>query len=59
MSSTEDKNSARASSPRIFISHDARDADLAEAFATLLRRVSSRIFKTFRSSDKTAKRALP
>ena len=39
--------------PLIFISHDSRDANLAEAFANLLRRVSSGVLKSFRSSDKT------
>jgi hypothetical protein len=43
---------AQASSPLIFISHDARDADLAEAFGKLLKSVSAGMIKTFRSSDK-------
>jgi hypothetical protein len=38
--------------PLVFISHDARDAELAEAFAKLLRSVSAGMIKTFRSSDK-------
>jgi hypothetical protein len=38
--------------PLIFISHDARDAELAEAFAKLLKSVSAGMIKTFRSSDK-------
>jgi len=38
--------------PLIFISHDARDADLAEAFAELLGDVSAGMLKSFRSSDK-------
>jgi hypothetical protein len=41
-----------ASSPLVFISHDARDADVAEAFAKLLKSVSAGMIKTFRSSDK-------
>jgi hypothetical protein len=41
-----------ASSPLVFISHDARDAELAEAFSKLLRSVSAGMIKTFRSSDK-------
>lgn len=41
-----------ASSPLIFISHDARDAELAEAFSKLLKSVSAGMIKTFRSSDK-------
>jgi len=38
--------------PLIFISHDARDAELAEAFSTLLKRVSAGALKSFRSSDR-------
>jgi len=38
--------------PLIFISHDARDAELAEAFSKLLKSVSAGMIKTFRSSDK-------
>lgn len=38
--------------PLIFISHDSRDAELAEAFSALLRRVSAGMLKSFRSSDK-------
>lgn len=41
-----------ASSPLVFISHDARDSELAEAFAKLLRSVSAGMVKTFRSSDR-------
>jgi hypothetical protein len=40
------------SNPLVFISHDARDADLAEAFSKLLKSVSAGMIKTFRSSDK-------
>jgi hypothetical protein len=36
----------------VFISHDKRDADLAEAFANLLSDVSGGTLKSFRSSDK-------
>src|SRR5436305_1526481 len=39
-------------SPLVFISHDSRDADLAEAFSKLLKSVSAGMIKTFRSSDK-------
>lgn len=38
--------------PLIFISHDSRDADLAESFSNLLRSVSAGMLKSFRSSDK-------
>jgi hypothetical protein len=40
------------SGPLVFISHDGRDAELAEAFAKLLKSVSAGMIKTFRSSDK-------
>ncbi len=36
----------------VFISHDSRDADLAEAFSMLLRGVSAGALKSFRSSDR-------
>jgi hypothetical protein len=36
----------------VFISHDARDAEVAEAFSKLLKSVSAGMIKTFRSSDK-------
>jgi hypothetical protein len=38
--------------PLVFISHDSRDADLAEAFSNLLTDASGGILKSFRSSDK-------
>jgi hypothetical protein len=41
-----------SSSPLIFISHDTRDAELAEAFAKLIGSVSCGMLKSFRSSDK-------
>lgn len=48
-------SSARSSgggAPLIFISHDSRDADLAEAFSKLLSSVSAGVLKSFRSSDR-------
>lgn len=39
-------------SPLVFISHDSRDAELAEAFSKLLRSVSAGMLKPFYSSDK-------
>jgi len=39
-------------SPLVFISHDSRDADLAEAFSKLLKSVSAGMLKSFRSSDR-------
>jgi hypothetical protein len=44
--------SSNTGGPLVFISHDARDADLAEAFSKLLKSVSAGMIKTFRSSDK-------
>ncbi len=38
--------------PLVFISHDNRDAELAEAFSKLLKSVSAGMLKSFRSSDK-------
>jgi len=43
---------SNASGPLVFISHDARDAEFAEAFSKLLKSVSAGMIKTFRSSDK-------
>lgn len=38
--------------PMIFISHDTRDAELAEALSKLLSSVSAGVLKSFRSSDR-------
>ena len=43
------------SNPLVFISHDTRDSELAEAFGKLLKSVSSNMIKSFRSSDKSGK----
>lgn len=43
-------------SPLVFVSHDTRDADLAEAFDNLLTDASGGVVKTFRSSDRKDKR---
>jgi hypothetical protein len=48
---------ARAN-PTVFISHDSRDADLAEAFGNLLTDVSGGILKPFCSSDKKGTRGI-
>lgn len=37
----------------VFISHDTRDAELADAFSALLKSVSAGVLKTFRTSDKS------
>lgn len=47
-----EKKSLQSSSPLIFISHDSRDAELAEAFSELLGSVSGGMLESFRSSDK-------
>src|SRR5438270_7231704 len=44
---------ATTENPLVFISHDSRDADLAEAFSNLLTDASGGILKSFRSSAKT------
>jgi hypothetical protein len=50
-SDAEKLPSSGSSSPMVFISHDGRDAELAEAFSKLLKSVSAGMIKTFRSSD--------
>jgi hypothetical protein len=51
-SSEAEALSSSVSGPQVFISHDTRDAELAEAFSKLLRSVSAGMIKSFRSSDK-------
>lgn len=51
-SSDSDDIAAATSSPQVFVSHDARDAELAEAFGKLVKSVSAGMIRTFRSSDK-------
>jgi hypothetical protein len=41
--------------PLVFISHDSRDADLAEAFDHLLTDASGGVIQTFRSSDQSGR----
>lgn len=49
----EDKLISKAiNKPLVFISHDTRDAELAEAFSNLLKSVSAGVLKSFRTSDK-------
>lgn len=53
----EDKNPkkvevTKTGTPLVFISHDNRDAKLAEAFSGLLKSVSAGVLKSFWSSDK-------
>jgi hypothetical protein len=52
VSSEADVLAPSAAGPLVFISHDGRDAELAEAFSKLLKSVSAGMIKTFRSSDK-------
>jgi hypothetical protein len=49
---------AAPGSPLVFISHDGRDAELAEAFSKLLKSVSAGMIKTFRSSDKKGREGI-
>jgi hypothetical protein len=49
-SSTE--QSSRRPNALVFISHDSRDAEIAEAFSRLISSVSAGVLKSFRSSDK-------
>ncbi|MDA8231007.1 MAG: toll/interleukin-1 receptor domain-containing protein [Magnetospirillum sp.] len=51
-SKNQEKSEVLSSTPLVFISHDSRDADFAEAFSKLLKSVSAGMIKTFRSSDK-------
>lgn len=50
--SKETQRRSTTSSPLIFISHDNRDAELAEEFSKLLISVSAGVLKSFRSSDR-------
>ena len=43
---------ARSVNPLVFISHDTRDSELAEAFSNLLKSVSAGVLKSFRTSDR-------
>ncbi len=48
----EEQSKPKTASSLVFISHDTRDAEIAEAFSILLKRVSAGVLKSFRSSDK-------
>ena len=57
MNTLSDATQSAASTTRhpnalVFISHDSRDAEIAEAFSRLISSVSGGILKSFRSSDK-------
>ena len=45
-------STATPTGPLVFISHDSRDGELAEALSKLLSSVSAGMLKTFRSSDR-------
>jgi hypothetical protein len=46
------RRTSASNSTLVFISHDSRDAELAEAFSKLLSSVSAGVLKSFRSSDR-------
>src|SRR5262249_31510546 len=48
----------QTSKPLVFISHDSRDAKLAEAFSNLLTDASGGNLKSFRSSDKKGNKGI-
>jgi hypothetical protein len=53
MTDTDSKSPASTTSKAlVFVSHDTRDAEIAEAFSRLLSSVSAGVLKSFRSSDK-------
>lgn len=49
---TSEEMSSTSEAPLVFISHDTRDAEFAEAFSKLLKSISAGMLKSFRSSDK-------
>lgn len=55
---TEDQATVKTASSLVFISHDTRDAEIAEAFSILLKRVSAGVLKSFRSSDKKSNQGI-
>ncbi len=48
----KDEPLSKIVNPLVFISHDTRDAELAEAFSNLLKSVSAGVLKSFRTSDR-------
>ncbi|MBS1912225.1 MAG: toll/interleukin-1 receptor domain-containing protein [Bacteroidetes bacterium] len=51
-STNDDTKAGSHSTPPVFISHDTRDADIAEAFSNLLQDASGGVLRSFRSSDR-------
>jgi hypothetical protein len=49
---TVESSVTKTTNPLVFISHDTRDAELAEEFSNLLKSASAGGLKSFRSSDK-------
>ncbi len=49
---TKEEKGTKAINPLVFISHDTRDSELAEAFSNLLKSVSAGVLKSFRTSDR-------
>lgn len=52
MSEAKEEKASKSIKPLVFISHDTRDSELAEAFSNLLKSVSAGVLKSFRTSDK-------
>lgn len=48
----QEESTPKTVNPMVFISHDTRDAELAEAFSNLLKSVSAGVLKSFRTSDR-------
>jgi hypothetical protein len=49
---TTEEDTRKPRTPLVFISHDTRDGEIAEAFSKLLSSVSAGVLKSFRSSDR-------
>jgi len=52
------EQTVKSSNPLVFISHDTRDAELAEAFSNLLKSVSAGVLKSFRTSDRKSNQGI-
>lgn len=53
------KGASRLDGGRVFISHDSRDAELAEALGDLIEGASAGLVKPFRSSDRKGSSGIP
>ncbi len=58
-SSDESRRPTRPKPPLVFLSHDSRDAAIANKFADLLRALSANRLNVFRSSDRTGRDGIP